>query len=201
MIEVFHCQQSGPEWLALRRGLVTASKMATVLAKGEGKTRRRYVMELAAERCGAAPAESYSNNHMERGHLFEADARNEYAFLRDIDVAEVGFIKNGETETGCSPDGLLGTRGLLEIKTKLPHLQMEALLAGVIPAEHVAQVQAQMWIAEREFVDFVSYWPGLRPLIVTAHRDERYINDLVKAVAVFNAEVAEVVESYRRHVT
>jgi hypothetical protein len=198
MLEVFHCEQNSPEWLALRRGLVTASKMATVLAKGEGKTRRRYVMELAAERCGGVPADSYSNGHMERGHLLEADARNEYAFLRDIDVTEVGFIKNMETETGCSPDGLIGNNGLLEIKTKLPHLQMEALLAGVVPPDHVAQIQAQMWIAEREFVDFVSYWPGLRPLIVTAYRIEPYIAELAKAVTTFNAEVAEVVESYRR---
>lgn len=203
MAEYFYnTAQNSPEWVELRRGLVTASEMATVLARGKKKgdpsvTRQRYVMRLAAERVGAAPADSYSNSHMERGHLLEAEAISDYAFIRGVEPELVGFIKNGDV--GCSPDGLVGDAGMIEIKSKLPHLQMEVLLHGVVPAEHLPQIQCQLWVAEREFVDFVSYWPGLRPFIKRVHRDEAYIAELAKAVATFNEEVAAVVEQYQRY--
>lgn len=201
-IEVFACEQNTPEWAALRRGLVTASEIDTVLAQGRKKgepsiTRQRYLYRLAAERAGATPADGYSNAHMERGHVMESEARDLYAFAMDVEPELVGFIKN--RDVGCSPDGLVGDAGMIEIKSKLPHLQMEVLIRGVVPAEHLPQIQCQLWVAEREFVDFVSYWPGLRPLIKRVGRDESYIAELARAVAAFNEEVAAVVEQYQRY--
>lgn len=208
-VEIFTCAQGTPEWHACRAGIPTASMFATVMAKGEGKTRSKYMRVLAGEiLTGEASGDGYTNAHMERGRMMEAEARDYYAIVSDAeDMQEVGFIRNGGK--GCSPDRLIGAKGGLEIKTKIPDLQIECLLrneetrktpphAGYIPSEHVAQVQGSMWVAEREWWDFVSYWPKLPVLITRVYRDEKYIMALAAEVRRFNDELATLVERLRQ---
>lgn len=198
MIEIYRGEQGTDEWRQMRAGIPTASEFATVLAKGRGggesKTRRTYLLKLAGERLTGEPAESYSNGHMERGTAMEAEARDAYAFMRDAEYEQVGFIRNGNA--GCSPDGLIGDDGMVEIKTKLPHLQLEVLLANELPAEHIAQCQGALWIAEREWLDFVSYWPRLNLFVTRVVRDEAYIARLKIEVADFNEELDTIVRRF-----
>ncbi len=192
MIKIFTCEQNSDEWLRARLGIPTASRFKDVLAKGEGKTRRRYLLDLAGELLTQEPAESFSNAHMERGKTMEDEARALYAFMTDAECDRVGFVRNGDK--GCSPDSLISTNGMLEIKTKLPALQLECILAGKVPSEHVAQIQGALWVAEREWIDFVSYWPRLPLFVKRVHRDEPYIANLAAEVARFNDELHELVE-------
>lgn len=192
---IVNCEQGSPEWFAARLGIPTASEFSTVMAKGEGKTRRTYLLKLAGELLTGEPMESYSNPHMERGKEQEAEAREAYELMRDIDTHQVGFIVNGDK--GCSPDSLIGDDGGLEIKTALPHIQVERLLKGELPAEHRAQVQGNMWVTERQWWDFVSYCPRLPLLIVRVKRDEGYIATLAGAVKAFNEELATTVDAVR----
>jgi hypothetical protein len=191
-LQIIDCEQGSAEWFAARAGIPTASEFATVVAKGRGgadsKTRRAYMMKLIGERLTGQPMESYSNVHMERGKVMEDEARDLYAMLRDCEPQRVGFMRRGEA--GASPDALIGTDGLLEIKTKAPHLQIETLLANRLPPDHIAQVQGQLWISGREWVDFVSYWPGLPLFVTRVPRDEQYIATLKVEVADFLAEMA-----------
>ena len=189
--------QNTDEWRALRAGIVTASELKSVIAKGEGKVRKAYMLRLAGERLTGVPADTYENNHMIRGREIEAEARELYCFTHEIEVKRVGFIRNGDV--GVSPDGLIGDDGLAEIKSKLPHLQIECLLRDDLPPEHRAQVQGAMWIAEREWLDFVSYWPALPLCVRRQYRDETYIQMLSDEVARFNDELAQVVEKIRRY--
>ena len=158
-LQIIECEQGTPEWFQSGSGIPTASRFATVLASGRGgaesKTRRKYLLQLAGERLTGQPMESYSNGHMERGKEMEAEARELYALVRDVEPVAVGFMRRGDA--GASPDALIGTDGLLEIKTKLPDLQIEVLLANRLPPEHVAQVQGQIWIRGRDWCDFVLY--------------------------------------------
>lgn len=193
-VEVFDCEQGSPEWFEARRGIPTASNFAALLAKGEGKTRRTYLLKLAGEAITGECAESYSNAHMERGHVMESDARNLYAFDHDVEPELVGFMRRGRA--GASPDSLVGDRGMLEIKSKLPHLQLDVLEKGKLPGEHVAQVQGQMWIAGRDWCDFVSYWPRLPLFCIRVERDEKYIATLAQAVADFVGELDVYIERY-----
>ena len=174
----------------------TASEFSTVLAEGkkggESVTRRTYMLKLAGERISGVPMESYSNASMERGKTMEAEARDLYSFQTDTEPQLVGFIKGNDT--GCSPDALVGDDGLLEIKTKLPHLQLDVLLEKRLPPEHVAQVQGALWISGRTWCDFVSYWPKLPIFITRVRRDEDYIARLAVAVQEFNAELSALME-------
>ncbi len=153
------------------------------------------MLKLAGEILTGEPMESYSNSHMERGKEQEAEAREAYELMKDVDCQQVGFIRNGDK--GCSPDSLIGDDGALEIKTALPHIQVERLLRGDLPPEHRAQVQGVLWVAERAWIDFVSYCPRLPLLIVRVPRDDGYIATLAGAVKEFNVELANVVETIR----
>lgn len=190
-LEIFTCEQGEPEWFACRLGIPTASKFADILTKGRGsepsKTRRTYMLKLLGERITGEIQDVFKNEHMERGHAMEPEVRHLYAMLTDTAPEQVGFMRRGRA--GASPDSLVGDNGLLEIKTKLPHLQLECLLADEIPSEHYAQVQGQLWISGREWCDFVSYWPAMPVFIKRVYRDDAFIATLASEVERFNSDM------------
>lgn len=197
-LEILDMDQGSEAWFQARCGIVTASRFSDVLAKGEGKTRARYMNELAAEIIRGTPEpDPYTNAHMERGHEQEDEARKAYAFLMDADPLAVGFLRNGRT--GASPDSLVGDKGGLEIKSALGHIQIDRLKRGMLPSEHAAQVHGCMWVAEREWWDFVSYSPGLPLFVTRVHRDEAYITNLAKTVDAFVEELDALVASIRTY--
>lgn len=198
-MKIIDCEQGSPEWFKARAGMPTASEFATVMAKGkaggESLTRKTYMLKLAGEIITGEPMESYSNAHMERGKVMEDEARDLYSFMMDCDPQRVGFITNGKA--GASPDSLIGERGGLEIKTKLPHLLIELLLKDEMPPEHKAQVQGCMWIADREWWDFTAYWPKLPLFTKRIVRDDEYILKIASAVDQFNEELDATVKALR----
>jgi hypothetical protein len=201
MMKIIDCEQNSPEWYAARLGLPTASEFKTIIGvkkdAREKLTRQTYMRKLAGEILTGEPMENYTNNHMERGHEQEDDARQLYAFMADADPIRVGFIRC--PDKGCSPDSLVGNDGGLEIKTALPHIQIERLEKGDLPPEHRAQVQGNIWIAEREWWDFCSYCPKLPLFVTRVHRDDGYIATLAGAVKEFNAELAALVDRIRHY--
>lgn len=199
-IEILTCEQGSPEWYEARRGLPTASMFSTILASGKGggesKTRRTYLLKLAGEILTGEPMESYSNDAMERGKVMEDEVRNLYVFERDNEVERVGFIKNGKK--GCSPDGLIGKKKMLEIKTTAPHLLIDIHLRQEFPPGHLAQCQGNLWVAEREEIDIAIGYTKMPLYVQTIRRDENYIMALEYAVKEFNDELAHVVAQMRR---
>ena len=198
MIQVFNdIEQGTPEWFSARAGIPTASRFSTVMAKGEGKTRAEYMRKLAGEIITGELAEGFTTPHMERGKLMEDEARETYAFINSVEPYQVGFIRSGDK--GASPDSLIGSDGGLEIKTALPHIQIDRLERDRLPPEHKAQVQGNLWISEREWWDFVSYWPRLPMLITRVYRDEPYIKTMSDEIDRFNDEKAALVERIRAY--
>lgn len=199
--EIINCEQGTEEWFRARAGIPTASEFSTVMAKGRGgedsKTRRTYMLKLAGEIITGEPTEGYTNAHMERGHALEDEGRAAYQFQTGNQMKQVGFIRNGDK--GCSPDSLIGENGMLEIKTKLPHLLLDCILKGNFPAEHKAQCQGALWVAEREWIDIAVYWPKLPLFVCRATRDEEYIKTMADAVATFNDELQAVVKLVQQY--
>jgi len=199
--EIINCEQGTEEWFRARAGIPTASEFSTVMAKGRGgedsKTRRTYMLKLAGEIITGEPTEGYTNAHMERGHALEDEGRAAYQFQTGNQMKQVGFIRNGDK--GCSPDSLIGDNGMLEIKTKLPHLLLDCILKGNFPAEHKAQCQGALWVAEREWIDIAVYWPKLPLFVCRAARDEEYIKMMADAVATFNDELQAVVQQVQQY--
>jgi hypothetical protein len=200
-LQIIECEQGSDEWFQARAGVVTASEFSTVLAKGRGgapsETRKKLLATKAAEIITGAPVPGWKGNeHTERGKSMEGEVRALYEATSPVPVQAVGFAKRGRI--GASPDSLVGDDGLLEIKTKLPHLQIEALEAGRLPPEHVAQVQGQLLVTGRMWCDFRSYWPGLPQLRVRVVRDLAYLSNLNTELQIFIRELDQLVEKIRR---
>jgi hypothetical protein len=114
-------------------------------------------------------------------------------------VQETGFVKHPSIAwCGASPDGLIGDDGMLELKCPESTTHLEWMEAGKVPPEHLPQIQGQMAVTGRHWVDFCSYDPrfppGLQLFIVRVERDEDYIKQLHADVCAFLVEVEDMVE-------
>lgn len=198
-------EQRSPEWFAHRMGRVTASKISDVMAQtktGPGAARKNYAADLVAERLTGESREGYSNAAMQWGTDMEPAARAAYEFMTDATVQEVGFIDHPSIlMAGCSPDGLVGDHGMVEIKCPNTATHIETLLTGKIDGKYIKQMQFQMACAGRSWCDFVSYDPRLpaemQLFVKRVDRDAGMISDIGDAVAAFLAEVDDTVAELR----
>lgn len=199
-------EQGSLEWLKLRAGKVTASRVADVIAKtktGVSASRAKYAGELIAERLTGSPAERYSNAAMAWGTEMEPEARSAYEYNRAAKVEQVAFVLHPTIgDSGASPDGLVGDDGLVEIKCPETHTHIETLLGQAVPSKYVTQMQWQMACTGRAWCDFVSYDPRLpepmRFFCKRVMRDEVTIAELEREVVAFLNEVRGTVTRLQR---
>lgn len=189
--------QGSAEWLALRAGKVTASRVADVLAKtktGYGASRANYLAELICERLTGQPAERFTNAAMAWGSEKEPEARSTYAFLNDVDVVEIGFVAHPTiANAGCSPDGLVGDAGLVEFKCPNSSTHIDTLLGQSVPEKYVKQIQFQLACTGRKWADFCSFDPRLpghmQIFIRRIERDDAMIAEMEAEIVKFLGEL------------
>jgi putative phage-type endonuclease len=198
-------EQGTPEWMAMRLGKVTASRITDVLAKvktGEAVTREDYRTELVVQRLTNQPSEPFTNAAMEWGTEQEPMARIAYEAQANVFVEQVSFVEHPTIEWfGCSPDGLVGEEGLIEIKCPSSKNHIKYLLGGKPPAKYVPQMQCQMAVTGRKWCDFVSYDPrlpeDLQLFVVRLERDVSFIMSMEEEVDKFLKEVNVMVNKLK----
>ena len=190
--------QGSDEWKELRRGKVTSSRVADVVARtktGYGASRANYMAQLIAERLTGTVAESYTDAAMRHGTETEPEARAAYEFYQGVTVKEVAFVPHPKIDqAGCSPDGLIGDEFMVEIKCPNTATHLETLLVRSVPAKYVDQMQFQMACTGRKWSDFVSYDPrmpeNMRLFVKRLPRDNKRIAELEAEIAAFLLEMA-----------
>lgn len=192
------CEQGSDEWIAARLGIPSASMYGKIITtQGKWSTQAdTYINQLVAEKLTGEQTPFYQNEHMARGTELEPDARKMYEFIKDVEVQEVGFCLHDTLEAGASPDGLIGEDGGLEIKCPAPATHVEYLRGGKLPSKYKQQVMGCLWITGREWWDFMSYHPSMKPLIVRVERDEDYIAELEACVSKAVELIEENVEKF-----
>jgi putative phage-type endonuclease len=194
-------EQGTEEWKLARVGHITASRFADAIAKtrtGWGASRANYMAELICEQLTGEPYPQYSSPAMAWGSQCEPAARAAYSYAKDCDVITAGFIKHPHIEDfGCSPDGFVGTDGLVEIKCPNSATHIDTLLRGVIPGDYITQMMAQMSVTGRRWCDWVSFDPRL-PLrmqlyVRRVERDDKLIAIMEQQALEFLAELADKV--------
>lgn len=198
-------EQGSQEWLAARAGSLGASQVADAIARtksGWGASRANVMSALITERLTGKPAETYTNAAMAWGTQTEPDARAAYEFMRDVDVELVGIVKHPRiVGSHASPDGLVGDKGLIEIKCPSSSTHIETLLTGTIPGKYMTQMMWQMACTGREFCDHVSFDPRLptsmQLWIKRVERDPKAISELEEQVQEFLAELDAKVKALR----
>lgn len=197
--------QGSPEWLAARAGSLGASQVADAIAKtktGWGASRANVMATLITERLTGKPAETYTNSAMQWGTQTEPDARAAYEFMRDVDVQLVGIVKHPTIiGTHASPDGLVGDTGLIEIKCPSSATHLETLLSEIIPGKYITQMQWQLAVTGRTWVDYISFDPRLpasmQLFVKRVERDNKMIADLDAQVREFLSELDTKVKALR----
>ncbi len=192
---VLECKQGTPEWHAGRRGIATASRFGDIITPKTMKLSagaRTYCYEILAQEM--VPPHywikpDFQSYAMQNGTNTEREARDYFTFHTGRDVTEVGFVKTDCGRFGCSPDGLISDDAGLELKCPLHTTQIKYLLDGGLPDEYKAQVHGSMIITKRPSWFFMSYAPGLAPLIVEVKPDE------------FTAALAECLEEFWKLLT
>lgn len=193
---VLTVEQGTAEWKEARRGIPTASCFDKIVTpKGEPpKSRTGYMYKLAAERLSGDTEAVYQSAAMERGVSLEGEAADVYEFGNDLKCERVGLVYQDERRLwACSPDRLVGDDGGLEIKCPAASTHVGYLLDGTLPTDYYQQVQGNLAITGRSWWDFMSYYPGLKPLIIRIEPDKAFIQKLLAALEVFNKDLEEVV--------
>lgn len=206
-MRIIDCEQGSRLWLEARAGIPTASNFHRILTAKRltlSAAREDYLGELLAERAlGPRDEEDEfaGSRWVERGKALEPEARRHYAFQTDRSVQTVGFVGRRVSmagihdpqayDVGCSPDGLVGEDGGLELKVPAPHTHIAWLAQKRVPPKHVLQVQGALWVTGREYWDFMSYHEKLPPLIVTSEPDPKVQAALDEVMPAFCAELEQ----------
>lgn len=189
---VHQCQQGSREWLALRAGIPTASQFHRVITPKRGDRSGQfddYVNDMVAERFMGRPLATADMPWMKEGSAREPESAAYYEFTRDVTLETVGFITTDDGKIGCSPDRLIGSDGMLELKNPKAHTHVGYLLGAGPDESYRVQLQGQLFVCEREWVDIMSYYPGMPEAVVRVGRDEKFIE---KLSALLYEAVAEV---------
>jgi hypothetical protein len=110
---------------------------------------------------------------------------------------------------GCSPDGLVGGDGLIEIKCPNTATHLEILLTGKIDIEYIHQMQFQLSCTGRQWCDFVSYdrrlpdlcnadGEAMRLKIIRVPRDDKTIAKLELETNLFLNDLDATVDLLRK---
>ncbi len=199
-------EQGTQAWYDARAGHVTASRIKDVLTKPrkgqkDSAVRKAYMAQLIGERLTGKSLEEERGNFFDirRGNNLESTARVEYEMRKGVIVDTAGFVKHPTlTMAGCSPDGLVGQKGLVQLKAPRRHVHLDWIMAGVVPSEHKDQMLFELSChPERDWNDFVSYvddFPAhLQLFVARLPRDPVKIEEIDAAVAKFNAEIEEII--------
>jgi hypothetical protein len=198
---IFHHDvgQYSEEYDRLRLGIPTNSNFHKIITpQGKpSKQWREYACVLIAERILQQKIEFYNSPAMERGLIVEADAVDWYEFDQDVTTQRVGFITDDNHTLGCSPDRLVGAEGLLEIKAPLPHTQVDYWISGEISERFRPQLQGQLYISQRSWVDIVCWHDVLPKLVMRVEPDEKFIEALDRELLIFNYFIDGVMDKIR----
>lgn len=218
LTEYADLEQGTEEWLAARRGIVTASVVGDLITPktlkvASNDTARNLTALLVAERITGWSDPTYLSADMQRGHDIEPIARDLYA-EKYAPVRELGFmVREFDTtdaitlpdrlsfKIGFSPDGLVGDDGLIEIKAPRAKTHLLTHLSGEVPLAHMAQIQCGLLVADRQWCDFLSFYAGMRPFIKRVERDEKWGAVIVEAVEQFETKAAEMQAEYSNATT
>lgn len=199
-MKIINCVQGTKEWHDCRCGIPTASNFnCIVTSEGKrSKQREKYLYRLAAESVSGIVEDTFQNGDMLRGKELEAKARELYQFLNNVKIKQVGFcVTEGSYIYGASPDGLVNSQGMFEAKCPKAETHVTYLVENRLPVEYVPQVQGQLLVAERKWVDFMSYYPELKPFIIRVSRDKKFLSKLEAELNLFCKDLKQIVKKIK----
>ena len=191
--------QRSDEWHKARCGVPTGSKFSEIVTtKGEpSKSAIKYMYKLAAEIISGEVEPSFQSYDMIRGTELEPEARAVYEMENETEVIVPGFQLHLSGLYGGSADGLIGDDGMIEMKCPKASTHIEYLEKSKFPTDYFQQVHGYMMIYGRQWCDFFSYYPGLKPFQIRVYPDVEFQKKLHYELVRFNEELQALIEKVR----
>lgn len=197
-MKIHRMQQNSEEWHEIKRGKMSGSDASVFLVVGKngwGVGVTPYIYRKVAERITGETEFVRTNFAMERGTLLEPDAIEEYEKFTWCKVVRVGFVEMNDY-AGCSPDGLVGADGMIEVKCPMQTEFVRFADTHEISKNHYAQMQFNMFICKRKWCDYVVFHPLFDPqlIIKRVEADEKVFERFAQAVQYFEEETIRLLE-------
>lgn len=190
-MNIYNFEQGTDEWLDVRIGKFTGSSFYNLTSTSSDTE----LWKKAAERITGKRNDSdkFSNKHTERGHELETEARSMYELMNKCNVQEVGFIEL-DKYVGCSPDGLIGDDGMIEIKCRDNHIFLKTVKTGCNKQDRT-QIQFNLYVTDRKWCDYVCYNPNFANPIFQERieRNEGFIEDIKALIKKNNDKIKEII--------
>lgn len=190
-MRIIQCQQGSPEWLKARLGLPTASEFDQIITSGKltpSASQARYRARLVAEKFLGHQLDEGGSGFMDRGTQLETEAAAWFELETGLNADPVGLCVTDAGDIGASPDRMIGTDGVLEIKCPSALTHTQYLLSGF--DDYRLQVQGQLWVTGREFAYQLSYHPTIPPVLIRVERDPKVMKAFDKHLPAFVASLA-----------
>lgn len=143
--------QRNEAWFKAREGKLTASMFAGACGLGPGSRQQAWRRVLGLETFEGNAATDWGTEN-------EPVALESYKAIgvrKDTEITLTGFVVHPEHEwLGASPDLLIGSTGLGEIKCPASQKLYEE-----VPPYYLCQVQGQLEVTKREWCDFIVWTP------------------------------------------
>lgn len=173
-------KQGTDAWKKLRSGRITGSRIGAILGLSPWQTREDVLRAMVREHHGAS-SEFTANIATNYGHANEATARMTFEMSTGLDVIETGFHAY-EDWAGASPDGLIGTDAVLEIKC--PFKGIRKALSD--QPHYMAQLQWEMLCTGRKKAYFYQWQPDDDTLNIV-HQDQTWLDHALPEARQFYA--------------
>jgi len=192
--------QNSDEWHELRLGKITGSAFGKMIKKdftmSQSASARMESYRIAAERMTNYVEPQYVSIYMERGHIIEEVARNMYADANGADVDLAGFVElvGEDMRCGCSPDGLVGDDGIIEIKSCMGKFQIDRIIKNEVPDEFLPQINFNLFVTGRQWCDFVSFSGGLPMFVKRVHRHDYVMDSIEGAIMDIESSIKSAID-------
>ena len=197
-------EQGTDEWLATRKGVLTASNMKLVitptLKAAKNDKARAIIHQLVADNVTDFIEPNYSTFAMMRGHEEEIEACCLYS-EKYSEIKECGFITNDKWgfTLGYSPDGLVNDDGLVEVKSRMSKHQAKTIISNEVPDEYMMQLQTGLLVSERKWIDFISYSGGMPMFVKRVLPDPEIQTAIIEATSIAYEQVNDMLKQYNEN--
>ena len=194
---IHNFEQRTPEWYAVRLGKYTGSDFHTFL--GKSATKDRLILEKACEHITGQPTneDHFISADMQRGIDNEDFAREQYEASSFCSVQQIGFAELDEW-TGCSPDGLVGDDGIIEIKCPKDSVFVQQIISGKIKLEYETQIQFNLMVLDRKWCDYIAYNKNFPLLVKRIERNEEKIAEIKAALEEVIGKSQEIIAKFQK---
>lgn len=197
--EIHMMVQQSEEWDALKVGRLSGSKAQEIgnHSKGLNTLTTALVMNIYQ---GKKSDDDFCGYEMQRGNRLEPIGKTAYEMENEVVIQEIGCGTIGMF-IACSPDGLIGKDGGIELKARNDKIHWNLVMGDEnLDSKTIWQCNFNMYVFDCKWWDFCSYNPHFKEkslFVQRIFRDEEKIRELEKGIEIGIEQIKTKIDKAR----